>query len=698
MKKAMMMALAIPLLSFAASNTPIINSVTLTGPDLSTVQIDGTVFLAGGRVELRDPESNNDIIGRYFPSEFTLSDLGGGLQRINFDLRPLDAATLRVGGELKFYVVNPPGNGSTQPAWGMLKYSGAALPYPGRDVLPVASGGSVYTLYDIGAYADAIRPTPEEVNTLWYFSDTNNMKSAVGMYHIDPGAINSQLEDMYNQGQRRIALFVGCRLGVPANQVNSAGLFGPYMVGTEDANGIVRLAAQSESNYRNLLAKIAELGFKEVGIRFGTPKEPRGTAWDDPAVRAMETGQNWEFLSYYRGLTESILKPAGVSRYYDLGPERAGSWDSSNWIHFEEYTEAIWSNYWASAGTAYDTFGFSFATSPGRVNAMLEVYNRVGHFPPFYGFDMYAHLFRKLAFVRDELAQWGQEKKPIMLEETFYDDPQNLLELDAARKLLGLNILYVNQWPLRRDFLALHYTEDYPRDYSYTRADFDSLCPDMTGYTANSALNISSISGAYDPVSLLPKFHIAASGLAANVEVALVLSKPGPITGDDILAVYDPSSFTNASTFVQDGYIDLVLDRAAANVVETAAYRASIDDPSFVLLKPGAKQYSSQRFVVPFVELPRPQITKVVRSGAQVWVWGKYFGSHAYLNLWDVNTTYKGLDVRRVDQSKFDIIKIYLSDADAARLDVEPAKFYVVNQGATFTQETSVFSPAYTFP
>ena len=697
MKKVIMLMMVIPFLSFAAANTPVFNSIVLTGSSNLTVQIDGSVFLSGGRVELVDPASANEIVGRYYEPQYTISSLGGGAQRITLPLRPLDAATLRIKGTLKFYVINPAGNGETNAAFSMIQYSGGALPYPGRTILPMVSGGSVYTLYHIGAYADAVRPTVSQINDLWYHSDTNNLRSVIGMYHIDSAEIDRQLQEMYDLGQRRIAFNLSCLLGVASNQLNSAGLFGPYPVGTE-SNGVIRLTAQSESNFTNLLKKVAQIGFKEVGIRFCVPKSPQSASWTNEAVRAYETGEDWEFIVHYRSLTESILKPAGVTRYYDLNPERAGVWNQPGMGNYEQYNETIWSNYWATVKTAYDTFGLSFATAPGVVTNQLALYQRVGHYPPFYGFDMYDDIFRKLAFVRDELAVYGQTNKPIMLEETYYDDAQNLLEVDAARKLLGLNILYVNHWPLSRDFLAPHYTEDYPRDYCYTQSNFDSLCPDMTGYTSNSAQNISSVTGSYGRVTVLPTFRISASGLTSDTEVALVRSGTGPLTGDSILAVYDSASFSNATTFVSDGYIDLTLDRAMANAVETAAYRTSIPDPSFVLLRTGTQEYSSVQVAVPFVELPRPQITNVVRSGNIVWVWGLYFGEHAYLNLWDTGTIYQGLDAQRVDHVDYDIIKITLSDTDAARMDSGPTPFFVINKGATFAQGTSVFSPAYTYP
>ena len=686
------------------NNMPHISNIYLAGIDKATVNIEGSNFLSTVHVDVRDTRiESDDIIGRYSSEQIRIVDLGGGRQQVSFDLRPLEAAVLR-DQALNFYVINPPGNGSSQWASSniLLSISGNQRPYSAQKVLPLASGGSVYTVYDIGKYADAVRPTQTEINAIWYSANTINLKSVTGMYHIDPQVIDSQLKDMYNQGQRRIAVFVSGVLGVASNRLNSAGMYGPYMILHENEKGNIRLTPQCETNYCNLLSKIAGLGYEEVGIRFGTPKNPVSASWTNAAVRSYETSQDWEFISYYRNLTESILKPTGVKRFYDLSAERAGSWDGSGgWTNFEEYTETIWSNYWAECGSAYDTLGFSFATAPGRVNAMLAVYSRVGHFPAFYGFDAYSHLFRKLAFVRDELAQWGQEKKPIILDETYYNDAQNLRELDAARKVLGLNILYANQWPMRRDNEAPDYTENYPLDYCCTRSNFDSLNPDLSGYTPSSNLSISSVSGVYDPCTLLLGFHIAAFGLSTNTSVALIRSGT-ELTGEDVIALYDPSSFQNTSTYVQDGYIDLTPDRAAVDVIETVNYRAGLSPLSFVLLDPDSLHYPAQRTEVPFVGLPKPQITNVVRDGTRIQVWGNYFSPFPYINITDPQTgallaRYQGLDIYRVDQPGFNIIEIHLPDTMAQRLDSGPVNFYVVNQGATYTQGKSVFSPGYKF-
>ena len=323
----------------------------------------------------------------------------------------------------------------------------AAVAGPGQHGLGsiAETGGSNYTFYDMGNAADGTQP--------W----DATLRPVIGTYHLNPTAVQAQLQQLYDSGQRRISLvlwympfttspYPGSEPGMWAHIVNSQG---------------GHLIPQHEQNLRAVLRWVKYVGFEEVTLRFaqqGGADASSGNAPWNAGWSETQYQENLAFIASTRAIMESVLAPTGVKRQYDLGVELGGI----TAYQAAAYTKRLWTDYVSRYGSA-DSYGFSYAAAPGRVAQQIAIYNQVGVRPYAYAIDAYAPpqgdpMDQVLGYVYQEMQQAGDGAKPVIIQETYANDgavAQRILNALAQRPI---KIKHIVQWPVASSNLNVNLT------------------------------------------------------------------------------------------------------------------------------------------------------------------------------------------------------------------------------------------------
>lgn len=299
-------------------------------------------------------------------------------------------------------------------------------------------------------------------NYLWYSMDAGCDREPYGIvvnYH-QPGVraiVQSQLAAMFASGMARLSL------GVAFAHNGSSGT----VVDSNDPSAVA-LAAQ---NVADLLADVKAAGFHAVLFRFfpiGSIYPPSSNF--DPSL----VGEYWNFIQAIR----PALVNSQVAYWIDLGVEAAprdsdlplipNPWKYPRNSAWSGAVRALWQNYYAVYGSA-DTVGFSSLTDDdpdimlSRVRHMRYVYDIGGgnpRYPATFAIDVYgdAAANERVKFIQydralrseDSNGSLGWRDAPVIVAETYYDDPVAAENLLAAMKGTGRKVPFLTQWPLDR--------------------------------------------------------------------------------------------------------------------------------------------------------------------------------------------------------------------------------------------------------
>ncbi|MBV8136272.1 MAG: hypothetical protein JO121_11675 [Deltaproteobacteria bacterium] len=302
---------------------------------------------------------------------------------------------------------------------------------------PLEAGGSNYVFWDIGAYAT----TPTEA--VWYSAD--GVKPVIGTYHVNPGAIQSQLAQMYAAGQRKLALMLWyAPLGAS---------YAPnYVYGHVVDSSLAQLQPIHQQNLRSLLADIASAGFTQIYFRFA----PQGSAMPDSWAAWNEATyqQSWNFIASTISLVSSALAYSNVRIVYDLSVELGGSTARQP----QAFEKRLWSDYC----TVFDpskTFGFSVAYQPNRLSQMISDLRATGKIPSMFAIDIYEgtpNVPDLNTVFEDIYLEIGPTSAPIIVEESWESDSNMLAAVTTARTAIQipfppatgwLNVVTMMQWP-----------------------------------------------------------------------------------------------------------------------------------------------------------------------------------------------------------------------------------------------------------
>ncbi|MDR2012984.1 MAG: hypothetical protein LBQ20_08075 [Rhodanobacter sp.] len=294
-------------------------------------------------------------------------------------------------------------------------------------------------------------------NYLWYALGADCDREPYGIVpnYNDPAVraqVRAQLADMFAAGMSRLSL----------------GLFFAHGVsdGTAiDSNDPVQVA-QAAQNVSDLLADVKAAGFRQILFRF----------FPIAAINPSDPNYDPSLVSEHFRLIAAIrpsLVDSGLNYLIDLSIESAprdsnlpiisNPWKYPAHTQWSQGVRALWQSYFAAYGSA-DTIGFSFLTDDdpdklrARVRHMRYVYE--GHYPAIFAVDIYGDAtaneadkfesFDSAMRKEDASNAMGWRDAPVIIAETFYDDPIAAENLQRAIVQTGRYVAYLTQWPIDR--------------------------------------------------------------------------------------------------------------------------------------------------------------------------------------------------------------------------------------------------------
>ena len=355
--------------------------------------------------------------------------------------------------------------------------------------------------------------------------------SLVGRYHqtfapspqvpvpIAPLA-RDQISQMAANGQTKITIyiqFIHAYLSVPDPQrridleyINGVFLI-PFNPSGVEGDVNVRMTDQQTLNLVTLMNDIKAAGFTQMDVRFG----PAGPANTEGWTGGIGGGQPiWiqERYEHNRNFILSIIAIVETNKndltvVYDLGQEHARNImlavaippdpnQPLNDVH-RQYCRFLWAAYCNIYGPhnsmAFSILGqFNSGYFPGKtpigliaLTELLTTYHLP--YPGYYGADLYGRddgsdtnftdVYHMLVDGYDYLkANYGkkpgvngEETKPYIIQETFYNDQHIAIQVDnALGDRTNLNIQSLFQWPTQRGHGPPNYTfpDSFPRAFA----------------------------------------------------------------------------------------------------------------------------------------------------------------------------------------------------------------------------------------
>jgi hypothetical protein len=304
------------------------------------------------------------------------------------------------------------------------------LPPPAALILPVsvvtALGGSNYNWYRVTFAGSECSWVPYGIIKN-YHSLTPEATSTVR------AVVQSQLAQMFSSGQRRL------RIGLYFSR-------DPF---ENDGTTVMiqgSLPAQIKANLANYLADIRSAGFSEIIIGLF----PLGTSYN---FREWSV-YNSTYVNEYSAIIDdvkSISTASGLQNYIDLANESM-PFSSSNgpWT---QAAQTIWNSYVAKYG-ASGSVGFSVSFGSGiNVNRISTIYG--GSLPSAIDIHLYdtsgsGREGQMLAEADQALDSQGYSSLPLIIGETYYNDPLTSASIRSAIPSTGRTVKYLLQWPLSR--------------------------------------------------------------------------------------------------------------------------------------------------------------------------------------------------------------------------------------------------------
>jgi hypothetical protein len=102
--------------------------------------------------------------------------------------------------------------------------------------------------------------------------------------------------------------------------------------------------------------------------------------------------------------------------------------------------------------------------------------------PEQYAVDIYGDgalgTYNTLKSVYDELRAFGEAEKPVLIQETYYDDKITAAEIMRAKECLGLKVRAIMQWQIVRGDISTRISPQAvpPSSYSYATAPSSPSC------------------------------------------------------------------------------------------------------------------------------------------------------------------------------------------------------------------------------
>lgn len=296
-----------------------------------------------------------------------------------------------------------------------------------KATLPLKTGGTNYVTYDLGEYV--------QNHDLWG-DPVRGVKMLIARYHQDKDKVKSHIKSIAESGQKVISIMFWYVI-YPGNPDNV------FMHTVDISNGIPSLQYQ---NAKEILEEIKKYNFEQVILRVGSQGNESPEGW--PSWNEESYKKQWRAIDQLIDLFKKELNGTGIESLFDLAGEGAGMEKGLS----AQFGVRLWRDYTQKYGNLNST-AMSAAYYPGRIKKMVEDFDSAGlPRPQLYAVDIYGTYEWDGSFYRlaKELQSLGELHKPVLLQETYYNDANTMQIVNKARNEFGLNIVRVVQWNLTR--------------------------------------------------------------------------------------------------------------------------------------------------------------------------------------------------------------------------------------------------------
>jgi len=268
----------------------------------------------------------------------------------------------------------------------------------------------------------------------WYYLTASCNREPYGVvynYNTAAATIDSQLQQMYNSGQRRLRIPI-----YHARGINSGTIM--------DSTGGT-LAPQFLTNLANLLAAIKAAGFVEIEVSFHPQSINNPLEWTTFSSDYFQ--ENWSVIQNVR----SIVAAAGIPYHLDLMNEGI---PPLSYPLLLQYDQMLWNAYVAKYGSA-DTMGFSIIADSAHLGQVSAVYGPSAYgnhgSPQLFDVHIYDETGNSFATAFTSLTSQGYKGVPWIIGEAYYNDAAEAAAQRAEIKSTGQQVLFLTQWPLTSD-------------------------------------------------------------------------------------------------------------------------------------------------------------------------------------------------------------------------------------------------------
>jgi len=284
----------------------------------------------------------------------------------------------------------------------------------------------------------------------------------LGTLHLRRDEAIAELRDMFEHGQRRVTLVCYYSpLNFPAGRENH--IWGHII---SSAGGA--MYPQHQQNLIDLLGIIRDIGYTGFHFRFAASAEAADVNWADtnndgqPDWNRDQFNENVSFIMSVRDVVEANRGDMPV--VYDLGLENANDRLNTCPTH-ELYCRQLWRRYVVAHGPD-DSCAFSVIHRDVGLSAMLQKFKTAGlPFPGCYCFDLYGFSYDDLASLVPVLKRYGEQAKPVYIQECFYNDAESYSNALRVVMDTGLNLQGIFQWDIIRDQDTHYFPDVYPKRY-----------------------------------------------------------------------------------------------------------------------------------------------------------------------------------------------------------------------------------------
>jgi hypothetical protein len=268
----------------------------------------------------------------------------------------------------------------------------------------------------------------------WYYLAPPCNREPYGVvfnYDTAASTINTQLQQMYNNGQRRLRIPI-----YHARGINSGTIM--------DSTG-GNLAPQFQSNLAGLLPAVKAAGFEEIEVSFHPQSNNDPTQWTTFSSDYFQ--ENWSVIQNLR----TIVAAAGIPYHLDLLNEGI---PPKGWAVLLQYDQMLWNDYVAEFGSS-DTLGFSIIADSAHVGQVSAVYGPSSYgnqgSPQLFDVHIYDETGNSFATAFSSLTSQGYQGIPWIIGEAFYNDAAEAAAQRQEANSTGQKVLYLTQWPVTSD-------------------------------------------------------------------------------------------------------------------------------------------------------------------------------------------------------------------------------------------------------